>query len=62
MAALNNMVGKTGHNAPGLSWHQLLLAFEAQNPFYAVEADVNRTREAVGSDSSWLSDTEEAGK
>lgn len=62
MAALNNMVGKTGHNHPGLSWHQLLLAFEAQNPFCAVEADLNRTREALGSDSSWLLGTEVAGK
>lgn len=55
-------VWKTGHNHPGLSWHQLLFAFEAKSPFCAVEAEVNRTREAVGSDSSWLSDTEEAGK
>lgn len=52
MTALNNMVGKTGHNHPGLSWHQLLLAVEAQNPFRALAADVNRSTERVGSDSS----------
>jgi len=30
---LDNMMGKTGHNNPDLSWHQLLLAVETQNPF-----------------------------
>ena len=25
MAALDNMMGKTGHNHPGLSWHTSLL-------------------------------------
>jgi hypothetical protein len=50
--ALNNMVGKTGHNHPGLSWHQRLLASDTQNPFCALAADINRSAERVGSGSN----------
>jgi hypothetical protein len=45
MTALNNMVGKTGHNHPGLSWHQRLLASDTQNPFCALAADINCSAE-----------------
>jgi hypothetical protein len=54
MTALNNMVGKTGHNHPSLSWHQRLLASDTQNPFCALAADINQSAERVGSDSNQL--------
>lgn len=33
MPALDNMMGKTGHNYLGPSWHKHLLACKPQNPF-----------------------------
>jgi hypothetical protein len=62
MTALNNMVGKTGHNHPGLSWHQRILASDTQNPFCALAADINRSAERVGSDSNQLQTIREAAK
>ncbi len=52
MTALNNMVGKTGRNHPGLSWQKHLLAFKPQNPFCGLAADINRVSERVGSESN----------
>ncbi len=47
MSALKNMVGKAGHNHPGLSGHQLLLAFGTQTPFRALNVEVNRTTKPI---------------
>lgn len=44
MAALDNMVGKTGHNQPGLSWHKHLLAFKPQNPFCRPATNITDAR------------------
>jgi hypothetical protein len=62
MTALNNMVGKTGHNHPSLSWHQRLLASDTQNPFCVLAADINQSAERVGSDSNQLQAIREAAK
>jgi len=35
MAALDNMMEKTGYNQPGLPSHQPILAVETQNIFWA---------------------------
>jgi len=62
MTALNNMVGKTGHNHPGLSWHQRLFASDTQNQFCALAADIDRSAKRVGSDSNQLQAIREAEK
>jgi hypothetical protein len=60
--ALNNMARKTGHNHPGLSWHQRLPASDTQNPFCELAADINQSTERVGSDSNQLQAIREAAK
>jgi hypothetical protein len=62
MAALNNMVGKTGYNHPGLSGHQRLLALRTQNPFCAVIDDNNRNIDRVGNESIWFRAARDAAK
>jgi hypothetical protein len=62
MTALNNMMGKTGHSHPSLSWHQRLLASDTQNPFCALAADINRSAKRAGSDSNQLQAIREAAK
>jgi hypothetical protein len=62
VTALNNMVGKTGYSHPSLSWHQRLLASDAQNPFCALAADINRSAESVSSDSNQLQAIRETAK
>jgi hypothetical protein len=62
MTALNNMVEKTGHNHPGLSWHKHLLASETQIPFCALPSDINRSAKRVGSDANQRQAIREAAK
>lgn len=50
MTALNNMVGKTGHNHPGLSGHQLLLAFFGTESVLCDGIDVSGSNISVGSE------------